>query len=459
MLKSISPDRCFTSALAVLLGWLSLAHAGDDFPLELGTYLDTEPAEPIGLAFAGDGSLVVGINSDFVDGNPSSGSILRLDAVTAELLDTLWSGSPLVDFAGGSGTSSWAAVTANMRLLGNTDGLMLESELPLPGGHSAEAIAVCPGHVAVLSFDSGVSDYVARLYTRAGSEIFDSQRTDTQVADIACDPTTERVFLTGYNQVSANLQLVFVDGLSYQGTSDWRAYGTTGNITVIADTRGRILRRTDQGTLWFGGSANGGQNAFQVDPLNPNMNALLNSFDQYNQPFNLGSVNIAFYGQLDPETGALINGQFQLARLSSGRGNTVRINALDVDNAGSLHVGGTSFASMANRDSLSVQGQTVAPYAGRDPSLMVVPDDLGSRTYWTSFIDANGQGDVIAVAAAGDQYAFLIENVQGTMLTVNAPISGNDLLDSDTTDTPYAWLGTWGNVISSDLLFADSFEL
>ena len=113
---------------------------------------------------------------------------------------------------------------------------------------------------------------------------------------------------------------------------------------------------------------------------------------------------------------------------------------------------------MANRTSLSVAGVPVAAYAGRDPSLMVVPEDLGSRIHWTTFIDDGGRGDVVDVAVSANQYAFLIEHTQGSLLTVNAAINGSDLSGVASPDSPYAWLGTWGDVRSADFLFADGFE-
>ncbi|MEN1728457.1 MAG: hypothetical protein AAGJ52_08445 [Pseudomonadota bacterium] len=428
--------------------------AGNEFPLLTGAYLDTEPIRPVGVAFVSDGALVVAMNRGAGSGT-ETGTIALVDPFSGAVGEVIWSGNPIVDFGGGSGTSSWAAVTANDLILGDLDGLSVEAERGLPTGSSGRAVAVCPGQVALL-LDSG-STIVARLEQRDGSEILSSPRGDTAVNDVACDPVSERLFVTGYNQVSETLQRPFIDGLSAAGASDWRAY-QNGNPADTSDARGIALRRSDQGELWFASQASGGVSAFRRDPLDPNSNATLVSFDAYNQTFNLGGQTITFYGRFDPQTGALIRGQFQLSRLSNNSGNSVRVSDLDIDGAGRVHVAGVSSASMANRDGLTIQGIAVGAYSGADPSLLVASDDLSSRIHWTMFVDEGGRGSVVAVVTSGDRYAFLVENTGGSLLTFNAAVELDDLSAPPSGGTPYTWLGAWGNLERDAELFEDRFE-
>ncbi len=456
---------CTLSAPARLLAVLGLTCCGSlvaqDFPLARGSYLSTEPTQAIGLAIAIDGSIIVAANRNVGDGNPDNdlGLIERRRPDTTELIAQWPLDEPLHSLRQSDQPGpAWVALTSSEVLLGNAAGTALAQRWSPAGLISPPTIAVAcgGGQVAVLA-GNGVG-----LYSEAGALLDQFTLAATAVNDLACSTNPSRIYLTGYRQASANLQVAFVEAFDTSGTRQWRSWGWSAAEAQAqnlgSDTRGQVLRLVGN-VLYFAGSSAGGVPVYLRDPQNLANTGNNIGFDAYNQTSNLGGPTISYYADLDPSDGSLRRGQFLLTRLNSGQGNSISVLAMSLDSTGRLHLGGRAFASMANRGTLQVAGQPVGPYSGGDPHLLVVPADFSSRVHWTSFVANNGRGSVVAIASRAGREAFLIESNQGTLLTPNGLITASDLGFTASAAQPAAWLGLWGETgFVTGVLFQDGFE-
>jgi hypothetical protein len=444
----------------VSLSWGGLL-AAQDFPLVRGTYLSTAPAQAIGIALAGDGTIIVGTNRNVGDGDPDNdfGLIELRRPDSAALIDQWPLDAPLRSLRQTEPAGpAWVALTSSEVLLGSATGLALADRWAPSGLTGAPSVAVAcgGGQIAVLAGNQ------IGLYDEAGTLLHQFSVAATAVNDLACGIDPIRVYLTGYRQAAADLQVAFVEAFDSNGTRQWRSWGWSAaqaqSQNLGSDTRGQLLRLVaDQ--LLFAGSSAGGVPVFLRDPQDLASAANNISFDPYNQTFNLGGPSIAYYANLDPVEGTLRRGQFLLTRLSSGQGNSISLLGMAIDGQGRLHLGGRAFASMANRGSLQVAGLPVGPYAGGDPHLLVVPGSFDSRAHWTSFVAENGRGSVVAIANRSARLAFLIESNQGALLTPAGLIGADELEFTPGSTQPASWLGLWGETgYVADSVFNDGFE-
>jgi len=424
----------------------------------LGSYVDSQPAQAVGLALTLDGRLRVGTNRNVGDADPINdfGAVALRDqggAVVAQfLLD-----APLRPLRqGGASGPVWVAASDDEVLVGSINGDALASRWPFAVGSPVRAAIACGNDVAVLA-GSQVS-----VFSALGALSSQFTVVAAAVNDLACDAS--RIYLTGYRQASPSLQVTFAEAYSRQGALLWRSWGWSASAVqgqgpaLGSDTRGTALRLNDD-RLVFAGSSAAGASIFSRDPQNLLLSGSAVSFDAHNATFNVGGPSIGHYADLNPETGALRRGQFLLTRLNSGSGSSVSIQSLAIDGAGRLHAGGRAFAFMANRTTLQADGQPVGAYSGGDPHLLVVPADFSRRDHWTTFVDSGARGSMLAVAARGDRYALLIESDQGSLLTPRGAIAAGDLGFVPSASQPAAWLGLWGVTgINVDRIFADGFE-
>ncbi|MCB0032871.1 MAG: hypothetical protein KDE51_02535 [Anaerolineales bacterium] len=209
--------------------------------------------------------------------------------------------------------------------------------------------------------------------------------------DVALDGVNQLVIVTGYNQVSSNLQLPFIRAWSYQGGLTWVSYDFSSAPGLGADTRGERVAIGRDGYLYFAGTINGGTgvSVFSRDPKN--IDSKLGSeqlivTDKYTDPFNIGSVKMSWYGRFDPTTGDLMRGQSLLTRLTSNdKGNSIAINAITADEQGNLFITGEAFCCIDNRANRQIAATTVGNYAGGEAFFMAVSADMTERYIWTPF--------------------------------------------------------------------------
>lgn len=435
--------------------------AAQNFPLVRGSYLSTEPVQAIGLAIASDGSLIVASNRNIGDGDPDNdqGLIERRRPDTSAAIDQWSLDQPLRSLRQSDQPGpAWVALTTTEVLLGSTSGGTL-AQFWSPTGLASQlktAVSCGGGQIAVLAGND------VGIYSDAGALLDQFTVAATVVNDLACEANPTRIYLTGYRQASANLQVAYVEAYDSTGTRQWRSWGWSAAEAQAqnlgSDTRGQVLHLAGD-TLHFAGSSAGGVPVYLRNPQDLTSNANNIGFDAYNQTFNLAGPTFSYYANLDPSDGSLRRGQFLLTRLGNGQGNSISVLGMHLDSTGQLHLGGRAFASMANRSTLQVAGQSVGPYSGGDPHLLVVPADFSSRVQWTSFVAVNGRGSVVAIASRSGREAFLIESNQGSLLTPDGLITASDLNFAASGSQPAGWLGLWGDTsFEAAVLFEDGFE-
>jgi len=265
-----------------------------------------------------------------------------------------------------------------------------------------------------------------RIYGATGKLLGTLTLSDSAVNDVAVDGRGQRVFVTGFAQRDggpcSQLQVAWVRAYSYAGSPLWKAYDWThaqaaAANSSCADTRGVRLALGRDGWLYFAGESAGGNSIFRFSPQDLASPAPNVKSDKYTDPYNTASNPITYLARLDPASGANLAGQFLLARLDSGKGNTLRPRALAADEAGRVYIGGVSAYAIASRASLTLDGEVLPPYAGDDAWVLVASPDLKERLLWMVW-NAGGKGEVRGLAAGGG-IAALAARVNAAPLHLN----------------------------------------
>jgi hypothetical protein len=272
--------------------------------------------------------------------------------------------------------------------------------LALPGPVTRCAIAA-DGTVAALDAGS------AYVYDDRGSLLKNWSIAGSARLDIAIDGLNRLVIASGYtqknvaNQCSGLLQVAWARAWSYDGQSRWTIFDWTAQqaqaANLCADTRGERVVIGEDGRLYFVGSINGGTGAsiFAHDPRDITQRldgTRLIVTDEYTNPFNTGSVKMAWFARLDPATGALERAQSLLTRLSSNRGNSISIRAIDADGSGRVFLAGSTACCIKQRSgtagapqTLTVGGVPVGNYAGGEAFFLALSSDFQTRLAWSVF--------------------------------------------------------------------------
>ncbi|WP_368012745.1 Calx-beta domain-containing protein [Laspinema palackyanum] len=271
--------------------------------------------------------------------------------------------------------------------------------------------------------------------------------TDIRPSDIAINPLNNQVYVTGFNQVSADLQTPFIRGFDTNlnllwNTWDYSATEVTSQ-NLGADTRGERLTIADDGTLYFLGKTDGGNNVFTRDEntITTNLGSRLIQQDQYNNLSGAGSGAFTFFAKINSNTGIIDRGQFIATRLSNGNANSFDPNSIAVDETGNVYIGGGAAASLQNRNLKTINGAPVGNYTQGEMAVLGVSADFTTRKFWTPLTqsgDLDGStGTVNSFAVAGDRAViFGTVNNPGVATTSNA-INPNPLGGTD------AYLASW----------------
>lgn len=232
------------------------------------------------------------------------------------------------------------------------------------------------------------------VFDAAGQRLQDWSVANT-ANDIAVAGAQGLVIVTGYVQISGNLQIPFIRAWGYEGALRWKSYdfpAGTPNLGT-ADTRGEQIAIGADGKLYFAASINGGTGVSVVsrDPQDTSKDIKSRTVetDNYTRPTNIGSVKMAWFGRFDPATGQLELAQSLLTRLSSGKGNSISILALTADAAGNVFIAGNTSCCIANRNSLTFAGQSVGNYESGEAYFLVLSSDFRQRLTWTAFAAPN----------------------------------------------------------------------
>ncbi|MEB3827791.1 Calx-beta domain-containing protein [Phormidium sp. CCY1219] len=287
------------------------------------------------------------------------------------------------------------------------------------------------------------------LWNSSGTQLATStlSGTDIRPGDIAIHPTSNQVYVTGYAQVSDELQTPFVRGLDSSLTEVWDAWDySAAQVTgesLGADSRGERLAIASDGSLYFLGKTDGGNNVYtrDGDDIAIALGSRLIQEDNYNNLSGAGSGSFTFFAKLDSTTGAIERGQFIATRLSSGAANSFTPNSIAVDDGGRVYIGGSSAATLKNRDAQTINGASVGNYTKGEMAVLGVSADFTTRNFWTP-LTASGDTD----GAKGTVNGFAVGNNRAAIFgTVSSPnvATTSDAMNSSPLGGTDAYLATW----------------
>ncbi|AFY65719.1 WD40 repeat domain-containing protein [Geitlerinema sp. PCC 7407] len=293
-----------------------------------------------------------------------------------------------------------------------------------------------------------LSDRTITLWSAAGQAIAQTTLASrTDIADIAISLNGTQVYATGYTQKSADLQVPFVTAFDASLKPLWNQwdYGATTALNggKAADSRGVRISIGQDGGLYFLGRTDGGNSVFTWNGSSTSAlgSGQLIQTDAYNTPYNLpGAITMIYYARLDPLSGAVVKSQFALTRKGSGEGNSFGGDSITADTAGNVYIGGYAYATIANRDSTAIAGQTVGSYSANEPAVLSVSADFSTRRYWNTFNESGASGTVNGFAVGyGRAAAFGTVKTGAVITTASAPnpsaLGGQD-----------AFLATWSTL-------------
>ncbi len=241
-----------------------------------------------------------------------------------------------------------------------------------------------------------------------------------RVNDVACDPKSDLTFVTGFHnrwgtppgQKSYPVQMAFVYAFDEEGNKVWGAYDWKGqevaDLHLMADTRGYRLAMGGDGKLYVAGESAGGNTMWSRQSQNLQAELPLAKGDQYQVAYNTRANHITFVGRLDPKSGKAEAGMVLLARLSDGKGNTIRPRGLAADESGRVYVGGAS-ASYPPESANAFGGDFEGGGA-----FFCVFDPNFKRLYATKFCS----GTTLAIAV-GNKSVLAVGDGKANLLTVN----------------------------------------
>lgn len=250
------------------------------------------------------------------------------------------------------------------------------------------------------------------VYDSSGKAVGSRSFGDSAVNDVAVDDLSQTVFVTGFAQRDggpcSELQVAWVRAYDYSGQIlRWRAYDWTyaevaAASNSCADTRGIRVAMGRDGKLYFAGESAGGNTIYRYEAQSLAKPAANVKYDPFTDAYNTASNHITYYARFEPASGQQGAGQILLARLGTGKGNTIRPLALAADEAGRVYVGGVAACCIANRQAggLKLNGETLPDYSGGDAWVFVASPDLRSRLLWMVW-NKGGKGEVRGLAAGG----------------------------------------------------------
>lgn len=358
----------------------------------------------------------------------TAGTILRLDRTGRQLLSATRIGASVADLELGPAGVIAVCGDFGVATLDATAGQAVWSAAPGAGRRCA---AGSDGTVAALVGGDAVA------YDDAGALLKRWAVGGTAQNDIAVDGQNRLVIVTGYNQVSSNLQIPFIRAYGYDGALRWKSYDFPAGTPNLgsADTRGERIAIGRDGKLYFAGSINGGTGVsiFVRDPKDTSKSATdrIVVTDKYTNPFNIGSVKMLWFARFNPADGALELAQSLLTRRSDDKGNSIGASAITADADGTVYLAGSASAFIAERNQAKVAGVQVGTYSGSDAYALVISPDLTQRRLWVPFIGpAGGAGVAQAIAVRGGLVALAGTVTDGSFVTFNplqaAPGGGDD---------------------------------
>ena len=285
------------------------------------------------------------------------------------------------------------------------------------------------------------------LWSPTGTQLATQTLTGTDIrpADIAINPSTKQVYVTGFNQVTGTLQTPFIRGFDANLSQIWNTWDySSAQVTgqnLGADTRGQRITFGQNGGLYFLGKTDGGNNVFQRDGEDITQQlATKVTVDKFNNFAGAGSGSFTFHSKINPTNGSIERGQFILAN-SGTKPNSFNPHSITADEVGNVYIGGSSAFQLQNRNSQQINGQTVGNYTLGEIAVIGLTPDYTVRKFWTPLTqtgDADGsKGNVNGFAVRNGQAAIFGTINQPAVATTPGAINPNPLGAKD------AYLALW----------------
>jgi hypothetical protein len=413
-----------------------------------------------GIAIAPDCSVIVGailggvsafsdtthITNPLAPGNTGTGgSILQLSADGTQLLKRAKIGAAINDIAVNP-TNGDIAIASDIGVV------VLASDLATVRWSDLSQVAarvdIASDGVVVALRGGSQTDAVGdrgtaktyTIYNANGTQRYARTSGYTHVADIAVDAVTQRVFMTGFQQrdgaACSQLQVAWLKAFDYDGVEQWVNYdyarGIADATSDCADTRGRRVAVGADGKVYFAATSAGGNSIFRWGPRVADLQArtaannVKPDSDQYTDAYNTASNHITYVARYEPLTGAHIVGFKLLTRNGdasnrNARGNTIEPRAIAGDADGRFYVAGYAAYQLKNRPLVSLNGNTMAAYAGSDAWALVTSPDATKRETWIAF-NNGGKGAIRGIAAVRGTAAIAAYIEQGAMFTTPAAL-------------------------------------
>ena len=383
---------------------------GDDLRVCTATYLGDE-GEVVSVAIAANGEVILGRNAPTarLEIYAPTGSELRR-AVELE--------GRLVAMAADGSTDQVALVVEREGLEVIVKDLAGEEVFrrQVPAGISA--VAYDRGLIALLAGEE------VTIWGEAGEELEELGRVELAgraLRDVAVHGELELIYVTGFRQVSGNLQQPFLMAYSPRGERQWTNWDWSEEEAGqwSSDTRGTAVGIGRDRKLYYVGESHGGVTTHFRDPRDIAEEAPILRRDPYSQSHNWnGAAPLGFVARLDPSTGEMEGGQLLAVRLSDGRGNGVSPRFVTATEEGVILLGGSSACCIERWDEKTVAGQAAMPGYGGGQWAMALSPEFDERYFWTTFhggapgvqlqgLDARGPVMVVAHNQRGEEGAAI----------------------------------------------------
>lgn len=173
---------------------------------------------------------------------------------------------------------------------------------------------------------------------------------------------------------------------------------------------GRVADARAECIIWNGGKdgpillarSDGGHAIYSCQTRDPNRTTSVLGWDSYTIPSNMQAQAISYIGRMVPGTGQVSRGFYNVVRLSSTKGNSIRTRAGAVDfNTGNVYLAQTASCCIPNMENLTINGHQLAP-TGDGMVLQVVTPDFERRLTWHHFASPMSAKDTGSTAVDVD---------------------------------------------------------
>lgn len=394
-----------------------------DFLLCSAGYLGSKSDdEGTAVAYAADGRLLIagafgdlGVNEETLIAG-SGGALLWLDASGQKVQRLQRVGDRVADmdvaedgFIALTGSFGWAIL--------EPDGSSVfdQGALPTPGLRIA---ILAKKRVVVLTADK-------TLHWVGGFADKTVSLSDDQVEDLALDPKSGTLFVTGAHGVIGGCQgtVPFLRSYDVEGNLLQSVYDHADAQGNCASSRGVRVQMGKDGKLYYGGENNGGNTVHLKDPRDLSAPAPLVSYDAYTAGYGKAIQTYGFAARFDPSTLNLELGQVLLPR-TGDVGGALQVRSIDADAQGHVYLGGAASCCIGERDALHFGDLVPGQAPPLETSLAVLTPDFNARRAWLTWSGAAApESRVVGVALGASSVAVLsqVEAGSGSMLTLAGP--------------------------------------